>query len=611
MDRKYLAYECQDESRFLRAKGQQLIPMLFAITSVVDFVSMAVSLWMGLYLLGRGFSSRITLRGVVVLMSLSAFFFSAYLNLYEQITGMAAVRAIFLTIGLSVWNDLIYKLLPNWYQKTQRWRVGVIYIFAVITVVLLLWKRTAFVGEQDNMLWVARMGVQLPYFIYGAFQILASASILYNFRMGAKVGVGPQNRYFLVASVLAISTVVYGLLALAITPPMPRLIQDALILSSVSVLGLSVARYQTLVERRATLQDFPISTLAVFCLTDIYLFIAWQMGWSPITLILVTALAIVTHSVYNMVREFLDRSRSKDESILRQQLRQLEVYADGNLSLQERLQDGLKLLCQTIGSTGAFIAVRRDMDYVVLASHHSIPVGNILPPLTKECNDICQPSPEMTNEVAWLIPAFQRGAPVAVLGIGPLKSRLQYVEDDLDLLIEAADRIGIIIYLHSHKSVDGGRLKPIAFDVQSYGANLQARSDESLPTWVAKPDLQFIKIVEDGLRNLTDFINLGQSSLPECLGISGDTHLEKGKAVQQQLMEAIEALRPGKDCPGEPIPREWHSYVVLYDAYWKRIPNHDIMSKLYISEGTFHRTRRAAVRSVARVLLEKKKLSTE
>ena len=56
----------------------------------------------------------------------------------------------------------------------------------------------------------------------------------------------------------------------------------------------------------------------------------------------------------------------------------------------------------------------------------------------------------------------------------------------------------------------------------------------------------------------------------------------------------------------EPVPREWHSYVVLHDAYWERIPNQDIMSKLYISEGTFHRTRRAAVRSVARALLEKK-----
>jgi hypothetical protein len=111
--------------------------------------------------------------------------------------------------------------------------------------------------------------------------------------------------------------------------------------------------------------------------------------------------------------------------------------------------------------------------------------------------------------------------------------------------------------------------------------------------------------VEDGLRNLPDYISLGQSSLPELLGVSGDTHIEKGKAVQQQLIQAIEMLRPAKDLPKGPLPREWHSYIILHDAYRTGIPNQDIMSKLYISEGTFHRTRRAAIRSVARALLEK------
>jgi len=70
------------------------------------------------------------------------------------------------------------------------------------------------------------------------------------------------------------------------------------------------------------------------------------------------------------------------------------------------------------------------------------------------------------------------------------------------------------------------------------------------------------------------------------------------------LIQAIEVLRPAQICPKKPIPREWYSYMVLHDAYREGIPNSEIMSKLYISEGTFHRTRRAAVRSVARVLLE-------
>ncbi len=583
--------------------------MLFTITSVVDFLGMAISLWLALYLLGRGFSSRITLRGVVVLFSLSAFFLGAYVNLYEQITDLAGLRAIFLTVGLSVWNDLTHKLLPSWSQKKQRWRVGGIYALGFFNMLLLLWSGIGFVEEQSDALLMAQSSIQPADIVYGMFQVLAAVSILYNFRVGAKIGAKLQNRYFFAASLLAVSAVAYGALSLAFTSSMPKLIPDALILSGVCILGLSVARHQVLIERRATLQDFPISALAVFCLSDIYLFIAWQMGLSPIGLILVTALAILTHSAYSLVREFLDRLRTKDESVFREQLRQLEANVEGSISLKERLQGGLGLLCQIIESTGAFVAVPQDMKYVVLASHHSIPVGNTIPYLESKSKDICPPSAEIADNAAWLVPAFQDRDLVAILGIGPLRSRLQYTEDDLDLLVEAADRIATIIYLHSHKPVPRNRLEQITSDSHSYEANLEAKSDELLTTLITNPDPAFVKLVEDGLRNLTDFISLGQSPLPECLGVSGETHVEKGKGIQQKLMEAIDALRPAQNCPGEPIPREWHSYVVLHDAYWERIPNQDIMLKLYISEGTFHRTRRAAVRSVVRVLLEKRTIT--
>jgi hypothetical protein len=68
---------------------------------------------------------------------------------------------------------------------------------------------------------------------------------------------------------------------------------------------------------------------------------------------------------------------------------------------------------------------------------------------------------------------------------------------------------------------------------------------------------------------------------------------------------AIEKLDPVETrIPGDPIPLEWHAYRVLHDAYVGDKPNREIMSKLYISEGTFNRTRRAAIRSIARVLGE-------
>jgi GAF domain-containing protein len=580
--------------------------MLFTTTSVVDFLGMAVSLWLALYLLGRGFSSRITLRGVVVLGSLALFFLGAYIGLYEQISGLGIARALFLIIGMSVWNDLTHKLLPGWSQKQQRWRVGGIYVLGLVSVILLPWGSAGFAEREGSALHMPQISIQLPDVVFGLFQVLAGVSILYNFRVGAKAGAVLQNRYFFAASLLAVSAVAYGALALAVDSALPKLVPDALILGSVFMLGLSAARYQVLVERRAILQDFPISALAVFSLSNIYLFIAWQMGLSPVELILVTALAILTHSMYSLVREFLERLRIKDESAFREQLRRLEASSEDSSSLKESLQRGLGLLCQMLGSTGAFIAVERDMKYVVLASHHSIPVGEGIPYPESQPKEIYLPPAGMASDVAWLVPALQNGELAAILGIGGLKSRLQYTEDDLDLLVEAADRVGTIIYMHSHRPAPQNAEGQTAAEAHSYEADLRARSEELLTTLVSSPDPEFIKLVEDGLRNLTNFISLGQSSLPGCLGVAGETHVEKGKGVQQQLMAAIEALRPAQDRPGEPFPREWHSYMVLHDAYWERIPNHEIMSKLYISEGTFHRTRRAAVRSVARALLEKK-----
>src|SRR5262249_35232490 len=82
------------------------------------------------------------------------------------------------------------------------------------------------------------------------------------------------------------------------------------------------------------------------------------------------------------------------------------------------------------------------------------------------------------------------------------------------------------------------------------------------------------------------------------------THLERGKAVYKMIVDALEHMRPGPELPHEPVPREWYPYLILRDAYLKGESNRNIMLKLYISEGTFERTRRAAIRSLARALSE-------
>jgi predicted DNA-binding protein (UPF0251 family) len=144
----------------------------------------------------------------------------------------------------------------------------------------------------------------------------------------------------------------------------------------------------------------------------------------------------------------------------------------------------------------------------------------------------------------------------------------------------------------------------LAAELQSGEAGWQKGAKELEALFGSGPDAEFVRAVEDGLRNLSDYTKLGQSGMASRLSVAGSTHIERSKSIRQRVIQAIDSLRPAAQRPGEPLPREWHSYVILHDAYVEDVPNREIMARLYISEGTFNRVRRKAIRAVARSLLE-------
>src|SRR5215210_2491066 len=104
------------------------ISMLFNITLLIDLVAMATALWGAFYLFARGFPNWITLRAVIVLLSLSIFFFGAYNNLFHQVVGTAAWRAVLLILGLTTWYSLTYKLMSPQAQTRLRRMEIIIYV---------------------------------------------------------------------------------------------------------------------------------------------------------------------------------------------------------------------------------------------------------------------------------------------------------------------------------------------------------------------------------------------------------------------------------------------------------------------------------------------------
>ncbi|MBI5822431.1 MAG: hypothetical protein HZB18_00230 [Chloroflexi bacterium] len=575
--------------------------MLFQATLLVDLTAMAICLWMAFYLFARGFPSKLTMRGVVLLLALSAFFFGAYNNIFNQINGTAAWRATFLIIGIGAWYEITLRLLPAQHRKSLLpWTVG-IYTLGLITIVLLLSTRNAFIGEQGNRLYVARMGISLPYILYGIFELAACFGLFQNLLSHGKIGITSQGKFFLFASIFPVAGVAYGVIALAISPPLPRLYQDLLIFSGVFFMGISIMRHQTMVERRTTLQDFPATSLTILILAVAYALIALRLGLSLHLVGLLVAFVVLTHALYDLVREFLERLRIRSESRLRKQLRQLENESSSENTLRLRLQQGLDLLCNTLNAYSGFIAIKRGDEFVVTATRSSVQMERRFSSSTLAYEDISHTQNDETPNIIYFAPSFDGQTQIAVVGIGKPNNRLDYSHGDLDLLSEVADQIGTIVSLSNGQPQIGQTIAQS--EVNESEASVVA--GEMLDAMETNPDQDFVKTVEEGLRHLSDYITLGQSPLADKLGVKAGSHIERGRELQKTIVASIELLRPADKRPPEPLPRVWYNHAVLHDAYVEEVPNREIMARLYISEGTFNRTRRNAIRGLARLLMEK------
>ena len=577
--------------------------MLLQATLLVDLIAMAITLWLAFYLFARGFPSRITLRAVIVLLVLSVFFYGAYNNIFHQVAGTAAWRAVMLVIGLASWYSLTYQIMSVHSQKQLLLLEISIYILAVITAALLLLPNS-FIDEQGNALFVAHMRIGLPYIVYSVYQWGVALCILLNLLIDDRVGLTSRGKYFLVASVFPTASVIYGVTGLIASHPLPRIVPDLLIFSGVFLLSISVARHQTLLERRTTVQDFLITTLTILSLSGVYAYMGWRFALPMELMATIVGLAILTHSFYDLVREFLERLRIRWEGAFRRQLRQLE--SAGENALRYRLQEGLDLLCQSLDAPSGLIAIRSGDEFLVTATRHSVPLESRVSADQVSFEDISQPKDGQLRQLAWIAPSFDGQTQIAFVGLGKPRARLNYSTSDLELLGEVADQIGTIVSLNNLRPHQTDQIRQLVAESRANVSELNVIAGEMIDAITTHPDPEFIKMVEDSLRHLHDYINLGQSPLAEWAKVDGGSHVERGRQLQQLLNDSIESFRPAENRPGEPLPRVWYNYAVLHDAYVEGAQNREIMARLYISEGTFNRTRRNAIRGLARLLVEKK-----
>ncbi|KXK14470.1 MAG: hypothetical protein UZ14_CFX002001158, partial [Chloroflexi bacterium OLB14] len=146
-------------------------------------------------------------------------------------------------------------------------------VLVCVSIFLLLTNESSIARAEDEKLYTARLNIHLVDVLYGVTQLVTSAGVLFNLAMQHRIRNANESKYFMFASLFLVFALVYGVLSLFLKSPTPRVIEDAFVFGGIFLLGVSVARHQSLVERRTIWQDFPIVALGMLSIVAFYMLI--------------------------------------------------------------------------------------------------------------------------------------------------------------------------------------------------------------------------------------------------------------------------------------------------------------------------------------------------
>jgi hypothetical protein len=608
--------------------------ILFASTSAINFVCLTVSLWLGFYIVTRSPCSRVSWLASATLWSLCGYF----LNSLTYIQGPSREGILpwwwgwGVVIAGPLWFHLSVSLLSGKPAKKQHLLVILLYLLALNFVAMGAYTPWVFTGttiKPPIYNSAQRPGPLYP--LFGLYLVTVPTLSLCNLRLGWRQAKSPpiqrQFATLLWATSLAIFSGIVTTLSTWLGLDTPTLISNLSLGVGVALLGYGIARYNALIEGRVIGLDFIYTFLAISLVVGAYLlaaFISDLVFDVPfIAFIFTIMLAILSHSLYDWVRTYLDRFFYRQQyRELRANLRDFAREAVPGHELQEQLQTILETLCRSLEASKGFIALREGESFVVTANWQVDFGGQSIASDALATDEIAVLSPPMETlgltNMTLIVPLHAGGEQIGAIVLGQRTTGVSYTEDDLDLLEDLADTVAGVVHTVRLQERSVQQIDNLLREVREREQELQGRMREVLATEAKPPVLEgqsereAISLVEDALRHLHDYPYLGEHTLTHLqivephLDVQEDafvTHLDRGKALQEVLTTAIEKLKPPGPQPSPPT-REWHQYIILHDCYVLGKLNRDVMSALYISEGTFNRARRRAVRGVTRALTE-------
>ena len=537
---------------------------LFALTSILNFICLVVSLWLGFYIVTRSPRSKVSWLASATLWSLSGTFINTLINIHTH-PGMSSLpwwQGWTISIAVPFWFHLSVSLLPDKVAKKRRPLVILIYLLTLNFIAMEVYTPWVFADmDIKSSIYYSAQRPGLLYPLFGLYLIIIPSLSFYNLWLGWKqANRTPIQRQFAIlmqATSLAIFSGIYATLSTWLGLGAPTLISTLSLGAGVALLGYGVARWNALIEGRVIGLDFIYTSLVTGLLIGSYLFVVLISNLifnvPFIAFIFVLILAIVSHSLYDWVRTYLDRifyGRRKYRE-LRANLRDLARSTTSDHNIQERLQVILHTLCQSLDVSGGFLALQEGEGFIVFADWEMDLIGKSIESdiLTKD--EITHLSPLAVilglTDLALIVPLHAGGGQIGAVVLSQRTTGAGYTEDDTNLLEDLADTIASVVHI----------------------ARLQERSVQQIDALLIE--------VREREQEL-------QGSMREMLAAGSEPSIQGEQSETISLLE--DALRH------------------LHDCYVEGKLTREVMNELYISEGTFNRSRRRAVRGLTRALSE-------
>jgi hypothetical protein len=605
--------------------------MLLSITLQTNFVFLIAAVWLGIYVVTRSPRSLIAWLTGLTLWSVAGLFLNQLLALNpppipQNLPGWMTVLFPFWPAGTAeqgssgwlqgwlvipaivIWHHVTVLLRPGPMNPWRWTRVLLGYLGAVSAILLLVYTNLIFSREPGDPIYLNTLNPGPLYPLFMGLLILFTAFSLVNLSRSARDAPAVMQRnqlsILILATLIAGLTGPLGLVAETFSVGVPRVTLSILLGIAVVLLGYGIAQYSALVQGRTIRRDFVYNAIAMAVISGLYLLVARisvQFFDVPAAVyIFIVLLAIITHSLIDIARQVLDfLFFNSERRMIRQNLSML-ASSVGEEGLKESLTLTLDAMCVSVRATYGLILLFDGLHLNQISTYHwrrtKLPVsrGDLLADDFLHYDPGTFPSP--LDDLVLLIPLYVNSNQIGAILLGTPINGVRYSQTDVEQLLFPSDRIADAIQDANREA--------------NYLDQLPQFTQVQQPIYRDSPKEIFVKDVEDALRNMYDYAHLGDSSLVELKLVAREfpdevvTHIDQGKAVNTTISMAVEKFRPAEQLPGEPVPREWYPYLILHGAYFEDRLNRDIMSQLYISEGTFNRTRRSAIRSVTRMLEE-------